>query len=30
MGLTKSEIGGVWRQLGRLLKDIDSGRIRTY
>ena len=30
MGLTKSEIGGVWRQLVRLLKEIDAGRIRTY
>lgn len=30
MGLTKTEIGAVWRQLGRLLKEVDAGRIRTY
>ena len=30
LGLTKSEIGQVWRQLQRLLKDVDSGKIRTF
>ena len=30
LGLTKSEIGQVWRQLQRLLKDVDSGKITTF
>ena len=30
LGLTKSEINGVWRQLQRLLKDLDSGKISTF
>jgi len=30
LGLTKSEINGVWRQLQRLLKDLDSGKITTF
>lgn len=30
MGLTKSEIGAVWRRLNRLLKEVDAGRIETY
>jgi len=30
LGLTKSEINQVWRQLQRVLKDVDSGRISTF
>jgi hypothetical protein len=30
LGLTKSEAGTVWRQLQRLLKDVDSGKITTF
>jgi hypothetical protein len=30
LGLTKSEVGAVWRQLQRLLKDVDSGKITTF
>jgi hypothetical protein len=30
LGLTKSEINGVWRQLQRLLKDVDSGKVTTF
>jgi len=30
VGLTKSEIADVWRQLQRLLKDLDSGKIKTF
>jgi len=30
MGLTKSEIGAVWRRLARLLKEVDAGRIQTH
>jgi hypothetical protein len=30
LGLTKSETGVVWRQLQRLLKDVDSGKISTF
>jgi hypothetical protein len=30
MGLTKSEIGDVWRRLTRILKDVDAGRITTF
>ncbi|MGB5104511.1 MAG: hypothetical protein WBO04_14505 [Steroidobacteraceae bacterium] len=30
MGLTRSEIGAVWRRLSRLLKEVDAGRIETY
>ena len=30
LGLTKSEVGQVWRQLQRLLKDVDSGKITTF
>jgi len=30
LGLTKSEIGTVWRQLQRLLKDVDSGKITIF
>lgn len=30
MGLTKSEIGTVWRRLARLLKEVDAGRIQTF
>jgi len=30
MGLRKAEIADIWRQLQRLLKDVDAGRIRTF
>jgi hypothetical protein len=30
MGLRKTEIADIWRQLQRLLKDVDAGRIRTF
>lgn len=30
LGLTRSEIKGVWRQLQRLLKDVNSGKITTF
>ena len=30
LGLTRSEIADVWRQLGKLLKDVDSGKVRTF
>lgn len=30
LGLTKSEISKLWRQLQRLLKDVDSGKIKTF
>ena len=30
MGLTQSEIRDVWRQLTRLLKDVDAGKIKTF
>ena len=30
MGLTKSEVNKVWRQLQRLLRDVDSGKIKTF
>lgn len=29
VGLTKSEIGAVWRRLSKLLKEVDAGRIQT-
>jgi hypothetical protein len=29
LGLTRSEIGGVWRQLRRLLDRVDNGKVRT-
>lgn len=30
MGLTKSEINAVARQLARLLKDVDTGKVKTF
>jgi len=30
LGLTENEIADVWRQVGRLLKDVDSGKVRTF
>jgi hypothetical protein len=30
MGLTSNEIRGVWRQIERLIKDLDNGKITTF
>lgn len=30
MGLRKAEVADVWRQLKRLLKDVDAGKIQTF
>jgi hypothetical protein len=30
VGLRKAEIADIWRQLQRLLKDVDAGKIRTF
>ena len=30
LGLTRSEIGRIWRQLQRLLEQVDRGKVRTF
>ena len=30
MGLTRNEIRSIWRQLERLLEDLDDGKIKTF
>ena len=30
MGLTRNEIRSIWRQLERLLGDLDDGKIKTF
>jgi hypothetical protein len=30
MGLTRQEIKTLWRQVGRLLKRVDKGELKTF